>query len=131
MLKGKNAPSYLLAVFLLAGGTAIRPDTVQCLGPSGHSHLETIVGESCSKRLPVSDTSAPRLRDGCPRGSKDFRLGVDARRSDTRSAVALLGSVPIAPAANATLVICSWRASNPFAFLVAQEPPSSTIVLRC
>jgi hypothetical protein len=133
MLKGKNAASYLLAVFLLAGATAVRPDTVMCLGPGGHSHLETVVGESCNECLAVPDRPAPRPLDGCPRGSKDFRLGVDTHRNDVSSTVASLASVLAGPAANAPLAISPQLAPNPSVFLSVsvQKPPRSTIVLRC
>jgi hypothetical protein len=83
--------SQLLALVLLLGGTMTRPDTVLCLGPGNHYHFETVVGASCGEQAPVSSSSVPR--DGCPRGSKDFRLGVDSHRGENTSVVAALAPV--------------------------------------
>src|SRR6266851_7885413 len=123
------AISQLLALVLLVGGTATRPDTVLCLGPGNHYHFETVVGASCSERAPASSSSAPR--DGCPRGSKDLRLGVDSHRSENTSVVAALAPVLTVATGVVRLFELSRQEPYPSRFSDAQEPPSSTIVLRC
>lgn len=131
MLKVNNAASYLPAILLLIVGSVTGPDTVLCLGPAGHSHIEIVVGASCAEPLPASRRSAPRPRDGCPRGSKDYRLGVDTHRNDARATSAALASAFVAPVGGASLVATSRQVLTASRFLSVQEAPSSTIVLRC
>jgi hypothetical protein len=70
--------SFVLAGLLLLVGAS--PAVVICWGPGDHCHLETVVGSSCNEQISVSKSSAPR--DGCPKGSKDFKLHADTHRSD-------------------------------------------------
>jgi hypothetical protein len=74
----RTAVCYVFATLISVGGTAMTPDRVLCVGPGSHYHLETVVGASCNEPLPFSESSTPR--DGCPKGSKDLRLGVDTHR---------------------------------------------------
>jgi hypothetical protein len=76
-----------LAILISLGGALMRPDGVLCVGPGNHCHFETIVGASCDEPSTASDT-APRPQDGCPKGSKDLRLGVDTHRADNNPRMA-------------------------------------------
>src|SRR5215472_1909581 len=78
----RRAACYVLAILISLGGAVMRPDSVLCVGPGNHCHFETIVGASCYELSPAADSSVPRPRDGCPKGSRDLRLGVDPHRSD-------------------------------------------------
>ena len=72
--------SIMLAIVMLAS-VLIPPDTVLCLGPRNHWHLEVVVGASCSDQMEPQRPSR-RLPDGCPKGSKDFRVSADSHRTD-------------------------------------------------
>jgi hypothetical protein len=123
------ACSHLLAALVLLSGTA--QGTVLCLGPGGHCHLETVVGASCGEQLAVSGRSLPAPPDGCPKGSKDIRLGIDTHRNDNTSFVAGLTSVlrvaigVVEPFRLSRQVPCLSR------FLCAHEARVLSIVLRC
>lgn len=126
----RTALSYLLAAFLLLGGTVITPDTVLCVGPGNHCHLETAVGASCSEG-PVADPSTPRPRDGCPKGSRDLRLSVDTHRSDNGIGTAtftLLLTVAIGVIEPSRL---SNERSHSGRSLRVQGSPHLTVILRC
>ncbi len=77
------------ATIMLVGSALTAPGTVLCLGPGNHCHLEAAAGANCNDNLLVSPASAPRPRDGCPKGSRDFRLSVDSHRTDTMRAIAI------------------------------------------
>jgi len=83
----RSAVSNVLALIMLASGALILPDTVLCLGPGNHCHLEVVVGASCNDQM-EPHSAAPRLPDGCPKGSKDFRLRTDSHRTDYARLVA-------------------------------------------
>ena len=125
----RTAFSYVLAALLLLGGA--EQGTVLCLGPSNHCHLETVVGASCSEQLPVSDSSAPSPRDGCPKGSKDLRLGVDTHRSNNTSVVAAFAPM----LAVVTGVVEPSKHSHEEPYLSrsprAQQSRTLTVILRC
>ncbi len=97
----RNA-AHTLVLVLLASGFGITPDTFLCLGPHNHCHLEVVIGTSCQNNpddLRLRDHPAPKPADGCPRGSKDFRLSIDSHRTDN--------SQLFAPQAAATLIVVS------------------------
>lgn len=81
-----------LATIILVGSALTAPGTVLCLGPAHHCHLEAAAGANCNNNLLASPASAPRPRDGCPKGSRDFRLSVDSHRTDAMHAVAAAAS---------------------------------------
>ena len=86
--------SYVLAVIVLTGAAVITPDTVLCVA-ADHYHLELVVGASCNNFVPgLTGPHSPgsQPKDGCPKGSKDFRLVVDSQRADNTRAI-------VAPAA--------------------------------
>src|SRR6516162_8965065 len=85
----RRAVSNVLAFAVLASGLLISPDTVLCLGPRNHCHLEMVIGTSCNNDMPGPHGSASHPPDGCPRGSKDFRLSVDAHRTDNSRLIAV------------------------------------------
>jgi hypothetical protein len=120
-----NAPTALV---LLAGAAQ---NTVLCLGPGNHCHLETFVGASCGEQLPISDSSAPAPRDGCPKGSKDLRLGVDTHRSDNTSVIAAFAPVLAVATGVLELSKLSHQKPCPSRFPRTQEARILTIVLRC
>ncbi len=117
-----------LATIILVGSALTAPGTVLCLGPGNHCHLEATAGANCSDDLPASRGAAPRPRDGCPSGSRDFRLSVDSHRTDTMRAIAIAASA---------LFVISFFAD----FLSVREVPSAgfsaarklrcAIILRC
>jgi hypothetical protein len=76
----RSAVSNVLAIVMLAS-VLIPPDTVLCLRPRNHCHLEVVVGASCSDQMEPQRPSR-RLPDGCPKGSKDFRVSADSHRTD-------------------------------------------------
>src|ERR1700730_12007898 len=124
--------SYVLAVIVLTGAAVITPDTVLCVA-ADHYHLELVVGASCNNFVPgLTGPHSPgsQPKDGCPKGSIDFRLVVDSQRADNTRAI-------VAPAAImlvATGVAVVWNASYSRVRLplstVSQSRHSST-VLRC
>jgi hypothetical protein len=124
--------SYVLAVIVLTGAAVITLDTVLCVA-ADHYHLELVVGASCNNFVqgltgPHSPGSQPK--DGCPKGSKDFRLVVDSQRADNTRAI-------VAPAAImlvATGVAVVWNASYSRVRLplsTVSQSRHSSIVLRC
>ena len=125
----KSAVSYALAILILIAGTAISPNSVLCLGPGNHCHLETIVGASCSDHVPVSDRATPSPRDGCPKGSKDVRLGVDTHRTN-KSPVAT--SPPILAIATGVVTLPSLPrdAIELSRFPRSEQSQTLTVVLR-
>jgi hypothetical protein len=127
----RTAFAYLVAAFLLLGGTLVTPDTVLCVGPGNHYHLETVLGASCSGPLSASDGSAPRPRDGCPQGSRDLRLSVDTHRSDNPPDAATFTQVLTVP----TGVVELSEFSNEQPRLVRlprmRDSQSLTVILRC
>lgn len=117
-----------LATIILVGSALTAPGTVLCLGPGNHCHLEATAGANCSDGLPASHGAAPRPHDGCPKGSRDFRLSVDSHRTDAMHAVA--------PAASPLFVIsCLVEISShpelSSAGFSATLQLHSAIVLRC
>jgi hypothetical protein len=126
----RNAVSKVLALFMLAGGALIPPDTVFCLGPSNHCHLEVVVGTGCSGQS-KTHSAAPRLPDGCPRGSKDFRLRIDSHRTNDARVIAAPVAMMLLVASG--LVALSHR---PFSKSLTEFPPDGeshllSFVLRC
>ncbi len=118
----------MLAFLVLVGGTLNTPGTVLCVGPGNHCHLEVVVGASCNDDLLGLHGSAPRARDGCPRGSKDFRLSVDSHRTDARPVIA----VPAALFVASSLVESSPPSrSSSSGFPITRGSLYSAIVLRC
>jgi len=85
--------SNLIAALLLLTGSATTPDAVLCSGPGNHFHIETVLGTSCNARLQTRRASVPHLPDGCPEGSRDFRLNVDSHPSDSLSLLAEAGFI--------------------------------------
>jgi hypothetical protein len=127
----RNAFSLLLGALLLLSGTVITPDTVLCVGPGNHCHVETAVSASCSEEGPVSDPSTPRPRDGCPKGSRDLRLSVDTHRSDNA-----IGAAAFAQVLTVTIgVIEPSRHSNerahPTRSPLVHDSQRLTVILRC
>jgi hypothetical protein len=124
--------SYVLAIIVLTGAAVITPDTVLCVG-ADHYHLELVVGVSCNNFVPgLTGPHSPgsQPNDGCPKGSKDFRLVVDSQRADNTRAI-------VAPAAImlvATGVAVVWNASYSRVRLplsTVSQSRHSSIVLRC
>jgi hypothetical protein len=124
--------SYILAVIVLTGAAVITPDTVLCVA-ADHYHLELVVGASCNNFVPgLTGPHSPgsQPKDGCPKGSKDFRLVVDSQRADNTRAI-------VAPAAImlvATGVAVVWNASYSRVRLplsTVSQSRHSSIVLRC
>jgi hypothetical protein len=123
--------SNALALVMLTSGILISPDTVLCLGPHHHCHLEVVVGSSCNNDPPGARGSAPGPSDGCPRGSKDFRLSVDSHRIDNSRVLAAPAAMLFAISGRIRISDgSSLRPSYPGS-LVAWEPQHSEIVLRC
>lgn len=122
---------YVLLVLLPVDGAITTSHSVLCLGPGNHCHLETIVGRSCDIHQMIPDRSLPRPRDGCPRGSKDFRLGVDTHRTGNTRAVAALAEVPFAISLlrDAADSLRSRPAFSPLA--ISQKSARCSVVLRC
>ena len=125
----RTAFSYVLAAALLLGGTAMAPDSVLCLGPGNHCHFETVVAASCSERVPASSNSAPR--DGCPRGSKDFRVGLDTHRCDNNFVATAFAQVLSMATALLEPFAPLRRAPEFFRFPHAQDAAILTVILRC
>ena len=73
----------VLVFLVLASGLLILPDTVLCLGPHNHCHLELVVGASCNSELAERHRSTTGPADRCPKGSRDFRLNVDSQRTNS------------------------------------------------
>jgi hypothetical protein len=125
--------SYVLAVIILTGAAVITPDTVLCVGPAGHYHLEIVVGTGCTRFVPgLTGPKSPGSQptDGCPKGSKDFRLSVDSQRADnTRATVAhaaiMLVASGVVEVLNASYSRVRWPLST------ASQSRHSRIVLRC
>jgi len=104
-------------------------DSVLCLGPGNHCHFETVVGASCNQTIPASDSAAPSPRDGCPKGSKDLRLGVDTHRGDNTSFVAEFA--PVLAAVTGAVKLLAHQEPYLSRFPRAQEARILTTVLRC
>lgn len=126
----RSAVFNLLAFVMLASGVLIPLDIVLCLGPRNHCHLEVVVGGSCNNVLAERQGAAPRLPDGCPRGSKDFRLSIDSHRMENSR---LIGAPAAISFFASCLVQISDRSSSILfsGFSVTRKPQHSTIVLRC
>jgi hypothetical protein len=124
----RSAVLDLLAFLVVVVSTLDALGTVLCVGPGSHYHLEIVVGASCNDGPPASRGSVPR--DGCPSGSRDFRLAVDTHRSDHMC-------VMRAPAAmlllHSGLVEFSNLSRPPETFLSLNTTGASplTVVLRC
>jgi hypothetical protein len=120
----------VLVLLVVLVGALNTMGTLLCVGPGNHYHLEMVIGGACGDGLPASRDRAPRPRDGCPRGSKDYRLAADTHRSD---------NTRLSRAPAAVLVVLSGlvefsNLSQPretFLSLRALGLPHSTIVLRC
>ena len=121
--------SGLLAAALLISAAATTPETVWCVGPGHHCHVETILGFSCNDQLSEHGIATPRLPDGCPKGSKDFRLSVDTHRSDHGSLVGTRAlQVRISAAPDKPSVFSRTHAPVPWFAMPCQSPPN--VVLR-
>ncbi len=120
----------LVAFLVVVGGTLNTPGSVLCVGPGNHYHLEVVVGASCNDGLPVSRGLEPRPHDGCPSGSKDFRLTIDTHRSDNTRVIRAPAAALLLPSG---LVEFSNLSHPPESFLPFHTPSAShsTIVLRC
>ena len=120
----------LLALLVLVGGTLNTPGTVLCVGPGNHYHLEVVVGASCNDALPAPRGLVPHPHDGCPSGSKDFRLGIDTHRSENSCVLKAPASALWLPCG---LVEVS-NLSHPLASAPAFGTPRAsnpTVILRC
>lgn len=74
---------------------------------------------------------ASQPQDGCPRGSKDFRLSVDSNRIDHTRVIAAPAPMLCVTAAVAEISRpLTLRPSFP-GFLIVREAQHSAIVLRC
>jgi hypothetical protein len=124
--------SYVLAVIVLTGAAVITPDTVLCVA-ADHYHLELVVGASCNNFVPgLTGPHSPgsQPKDGCPKGSKDFRLVVDSQRADNTRAIVAPGAIMLV----ATGVAVVWNASYSRVRLplsTVSQSRHSSIVLRC
>jgi hypothetical protein len=127
----RSVACYVLAVLILVGETVMTPDTVLCLGPGNHCHLETVVGASCNEQLPISDSSAPAPRDGCPKGSKDLRLGVDTHRNDNTFVAAVFAPVLAVATGVVELSDLSLRVPGTSRSPRAQQSQTLIVILRC
>lgn len=126
-----TALSYGLALVTLLSGSIMTPEAVLCVGPGNHCHLETVVGTSCNSDVPAAHGSAPQPQDGCPRGSKDFRLTVDTHRTDNTCTIATFVAAALLVASGIELQ--SYPPSIQFLsrLPIPQMLQHSTIVLRC
>jgi hypothetical protein len=124
----QSAVARLLALVMFVGSTLIAPGTVLCLGPGNHCHLEVTAGAECNSFVPGSEVPASGPRDGCPTGSKDFRISVDSHRTDTMGVIAL-ATMPVLIAWCPVEISPLWRLS-PTRFSIARELNSAP-VLRC
>ena len=123
----RSAASCMLAVLLLTSAL-VAQNAVLCLGPGNHCHLETIAG--CGD-VSISHGSAPRPQDGCPKGSKDIRLGVDTHRTDN-TRVTAASSVLLGTGSGLLEVPITSHLGRFFSrFPTLLELQHSTIVLRC
>jgi len=112
-----------------SGQRGADPNTVLCLGPGSHCHLEILLGDGCSVQVPTRRPSAPRLPDGCPRGSRDFRVSVDTHHTNDGP---VLAGVTIRPfRASATVPVLSRTGSSLARVPEASALPLSSVVLRC
>jgi hypothetical protein len=124
--------SYVLAVIVLTGAAVITPDTVLCVA-ADHYHLELVVGASCNNFVPgLTGPHSPgsQPKDGCPKGSKDFRLVVDSQRADNTRAIVAPPAIMLV----ATGVAVVWNASYSRVRLplsTVSQSRHSSIVLRC
>ena len=122
--------SALLSAALFISAVATTPDTVLCMGPGHHCHLETMLGAGCNDSLQDPGFSTHQLPDGCPKGSKDFRLSVVTHRSDGRALLAS-DAVHLKTSARSDTVAGFSRAHVTISRLTRslQSPPNT--VLRC
>jgi hypothetical protein len=127
----RNAVSNVVAFVILASGVLILPDNVLCLGPRNHCHLEVVVGTSCNNDLPGPHGSASEPSDGCPRGSKDFRLSVDSHRVDSSRLLATSSAMLFVASSLIEISHVSSSRLPLSGFQVARESLRSKIVLRC
>jgi hypothetical protein len=124
--------SYVLVVIVLTGAAVITPDTVLCVA-ADHYHLELVVGASCNNFVPgLTGPHSPgsQPKDGCPKGSKDFRLVVDSQRADNTRAIVAPPAIMLV----ATGVAVVWNASYSRVRLplsTVSQSRHSSIVLRC
>jgi hypothetical protein len=125
----RTAICYAFAILISVGRTAMTPDRVLCVGPGNHYHLETVVGASCNEPLPVSEGSAPRTRDGCPKGSKDLRLGVDTHRGKNPSVAGTFA--PLLSVATGSVELFKILHDDLPRSPRAQQSPATTVILRC
>jgi hypothetical protein len=122
----------LLALLIIVSGALNTPGTVLCVGPGNHYHLEVVVGAGCVDGLPASQGVMPRPRDGCPSGSKDFRLTVDTCRSDNTRVISAPAAALLLPSGLMEFSNLSHPPES-FCALPTSSSPAfhSTIVLRC
>jgi hypothetical protein len=124
--------SYVLAVIVLTGAAVIRPDTVLCVG-ADHYHLEIVVGASCNNFVPGltrPHSTGSQPKDGCPKGSKDFRLAVDSQRADNTSAIVVPAAIMLVAYGVVEVRNASYsRVSLPLS--TVSQSRHSSIVLRC
>ena len=127
----RTAISYLFAILISLSGTVMLPGSVLCVGPGNHCHFETVVGASCDGSLSAPIPASPRPRDGCPKGSRDLRLGVDTQRGNKSSVIQSLAPGLAAPTGSGEpLKVLQRRSALPRS-LRAQPSRISTTVLRC
>ncbi len=123
----RSAAVNVLTMIILVGSALTAPGTVLCLGPGHHCHLEAAAGAICNNDLPGTHGLTPRPRDGCPKGSRDFRLSVDSHRTDTMGVIAVAAAALfIAPYPAETL---SPRELLSRGFSAARQPHSAIVLL--
>lgn len=122
----RDAILDLLALLVLIGGALNTQWGVLCVGPGNHYHLEVVIGASCNDSVPASHGLA-HPRDGCPSGSKDFRLAVDTHRGHNTGAT----EAPAALSVSIRLVEFTNPPHYPESFRLLPTPDvsRSTIVL--
>ena len=121
--------SRVLVALVVLGAISIPPETVLCVGPGNHCHLEAVVGASCGEQEPRATNAAPR--DHCPKGSKDIRVSFPARRSDKHfTATAFVMALAVSPALVKLFEPSDKRLGLPRLAYV-QGLAITTVILRC
>jgi hypothetical protein len=120
----------MLALLIFLFSALNTMGTVLCVGPGNHYHLEIVVGGGCGNGPPPSRHQAPRPPDGCPRGSKDYRLAVDTHPSDNPR---VIEAPAVALLMFSGLVEFSNLSQPRETFLSFRTPgvSHSTLILRC
>jgi hypothetical protein len=120
----------VLVLLILVDGAVNTTGTVLCVGMGNHYHLEMVIGGGCGDSVPASRRQALRPRDGCPSGSKDYRLAVDIHRSGNTC----LSGTPAAVLLVLSSLVEFSNLSHPrerfFSFRTS-DVSHSTLVLRC